>query len=87
MADAPLFERLEYAILQIVCRNPSEASHQDHWGAWAGAVRLIVPDFVDAELLAAFKRLSKQGVLRLTKPDALWPIWKGPSLRAALLMR
>lgn len=25
---------------------------------------------MDAELLAAFKRLGKQGVLRLTKPDS-----------------
>jgi hypothetical protein len=70
MAEAPLSERLECAILQIVCRNPSEARHQDHWGAWAGAVRLTVPDLVDPDLLAAFKRLWKQGVIRLTKPDS-----------------
>lgn len=70
MAEAPLSELLEYAILQIVNRNLSEARHQDYWGNWAEAVRLNVPDFVNADLLSAFKRLRKQGILRLTKPDS-----------------
>lgn len=71
MAEAPLSERLEYAILEMVYWNPSDARHQDDWGAWAATVRRSVPDFVDADLLAAFRRLWKQGILRLTKPDAL----------------
>ncbi len=70
MAETHLSERLEYAILQIVYRNPSQACHQDSWGNWAGAVRLSVPAFADAELLSAFKRLRKQGIIRLTKPDS-----------------
>jgi hypothetical protein len=70
LAETPLSDRLEYAILEIVCRNPSEARHQDYWGAWAAAVRDTVPAFVDADLRAAFKRLGKRGVLRLTKPDS-----------------
>jgi len=69
MVEAPLSESLEYAILAIVCRNPSDARHQDHWGGWRGAVQRSVPDFADAALLAAFKRLWKRGVLRLSKSD------------------
>lgn len=70
MAEGPLSERLEFAILEIICRNPSEATHQDHWGGWSIAVRRRVPEFADADLLAAFRRLSKRDVLRLTKPDS-----------------
>jgi hypothetical protein len=69
MVEAPLFERLEYAILEIVCWNPSEATHQDHWGGWRTSIQGRVPEFADADLLAAFRRLWKRGVLRLTKPD------------------
>ncbi len=70
MAEATLSEQLEYAILQIVLWNPSDASHQDSWGAWNGVVRRTVSDFVDADLLSAFKRLRKRDVIRLTKPDS-----------------
>ena len=70
MVEAPLSERLEYAILEIVCRNPSEGIHQSHWGEWRTSIQQRVPEFVDAALLAAFKRLWKRGVLRLTKPDS-----------------
>jgi len=70
MVEAPLSERLEHAILEIVCRNRSEATHQDNWGGWRTSVQLRVPEFVDAELISAFRRLWKRGVLRLTKPDS-----------------
>src|SRR3989442_3640 len=70
MADAPLSERLEYAILEIGWLNPSRATHQDHWGGWSNSVQRRVPEFSDADLLAAFRRLAKRGVLRLTKPDS-----------------
>jgi hypothetical protein len=65
----PLSERLEYAILQIVCRHPSDARHQDDWGEWATSVKASVQEFVNSDLLAAFKRLWKRNVLRLSKPD------------------
>ncbi len=70
MVEAPLSEALEYSILSIVCRNPSDARHQDSWGAWREAVQRTVRGFADAALLAAFRRLWKRGVLRLTKPDS-----------------
>ena len=70
MVETPLSQRLEYAILRIVCRNPSDARHQDYWGEWGTSVKAIVPEFGNADLLAAFKRLWKRGVLRLTKADS-----------------
>jgi hypothetical protein len=70
MVETPLSESLEYAVLAIVCGNPSDARHQDHWGGWRAAIQRSVPDFADAALLAAFKRLWKRGVLRLSKPDS-----------------
>jgi hypothetical protein len=39
-------------------------------GRLVDLVRKRVPEFVDTELLAGFKRLRKRGVLRLTKPDS-----------------
>jgi hypothetical protein len=69
MADRPLSERLEYAILQIVCRDRSDAKHQNSWGGWASSVRTTVPELSNADLLSAFKRLWKEGVIRLTKPN------------------
>src|ERR1039458_2025307 len=69
MVEAPLSERLEYAILEIVCNNPAQATHQDSWGGWSASIRHRVPAFADADLLAGFRRLWKRGVLRLTKPD------------------
>jgi len=70
MVKGPLADRLEYAILEMVFWNRSEARHQDHWGDWHTAVRKLVPEFTDADLKSAFKRLWKGGVLRLTKPDS-----------------
>jgi hypothetical protein len=70
MVEAPLSERLEYAILEIVCRDRSESTHQDDWGGWCTAVRQRAPEFVSADLLAAFRRLWRRGALRLTKPDS-----------------
>ncbi len=67
MSDAALSDRLEYAILEIVFWNPSKANHQDYWGDWCQSIRKFVPDFTDADLLDAFKRLWKQNVVRLTK--------------------
>jgi hypothetical protein len=69
MAESPLSERLEYAILATVNRNPSQATHQDSWGGWCNLIRQSVSEFADADLLAAFRRLWKRDVLRLTKPD------------------
>ncbi len=69
MVGPPLSERLEYAILKIVYRDPSDAKHQDSWGTWEASVRVDVPVFATADLLSAFKRLWKRGVIRLTKPD------------------
>jgi hypothetical protein len=69
MPQYSLSERLEYAILQIVCRDRSDAKHQDSWGGWATFVRASVTEFAGADLLSAFKRLWKRGVIRLTKPD------------------
>lgn len=72
MVKGPLADRLEYAILEIVFWNPSEATHQDHWSDWQTAVRKVVPEFRDAaDLKSAFKRLWNWGLLRLTKPDKL----------------
>jgi hypothetical protein len=69
MAERSLSDRLERAILQIVCRDRSDAKHQGSWGEWASSVKTSVPAFASADLLSAFKRLWKQSVIRLTKPD------------------
>jgi len=70
MVEAPLSDRLEYAILRIVYRNPSDARHQNSWGGWGSEVKTDVLEFTGADLLSAFKRLWKKGVIRLTKPDS-----------------
>ena len=71
MVKGPLSDRLEYAVLEIVILNPSEATHQDHWGGWELSVRSRVPAFATGDLLSAFRRLWRKGVLRLSKPDLL----------------
>lgn len=70
MPDAALSERLEYAILEIVCWNPSQATHQNHWGGWCSLIRRRVPEFSEPQLVAAFRRLWRRGVIRLTKPNS-----------------
>ena len=69
MAEDRLFDRLAYAVLEIVMWDPAEAVHQDHWGAWASAVRNRVPTSSTQDLLSTFKLLAKHKILRLTKPN------------------
>ncbi len=71
MVKGPLSDRLEYAVLEIVMADPSEATHQDDWGDWGVSVRSRVPEFTTGDLKSAFKRLWRKGVLRLSKPDLL----------------
>lgn len=71
MVKGPLSDKLEYAILEIVFRNP-QADHQNYWGGWETEVRSLISDeYNQFDLLAAFKRLwnGGNGALRLTKPD------------------
>ena len=50
--------------------NTNEGTHQDSWGGWENSVRGFVPDqFKQGDLKAAFTRLWRRGVVRLTKPD------------------
>jgi hypothetical protein len=70
VAKTPLSERLERAILEIVCWNPSDATHQDSWSGWTNSIRRRVPEFTDADLRSAFRRLWKSRTLRLTKLDS-----------------
>jgi hypothetical protein len=67
----PLPDRVQFAILDIIFRNPANAQHRDRLDGWRTRVRYLVPgDFIiDADLLDAFKVLWKAGLLDLTKPD------------------
>ncbi|MGO9009866.1 MAG: toll/interleukin-1 receptor domain-containing protein [Bryobacteraceae bacterium] len=65
----PLADRLEHAILEFVM-GFSDQSHQESWGGWQNQVERTVSDpFQAADIKSAFKRLSAEGVLRLSKPD------------------
>lgn len=67
--DKPLSDKLEYAILDFVMRF-TDGTHQESWDSWQNEAHRAVPESFDmADLKAAFKRLWKEGVLRLSKPD------------------
>ena len=71
MIDGPLADRLKYAILAIIM-DRDNGSHQASWGEWSNAVLKLVPDLRhDADLMAAFKRLLREGSVRLSKADEL----------------
>jgi hypothetical protein len=67
MVKGPLAYRLEYGILEIIMSH-KDGTHQASWGEWLNSVGKLVPDLVhDADLKAAFKRLWKGGIVRLSK--------------------
>jgi hypothetical protein len=72
MIKGPLADRLEYAILETIVKI-MEGRQQDSWGGWTAQVTsrgVGQSEFTQQDLLSAFKRLWKQGLLRLTKPDS-----------------
>lgn len=67
MIDGPLADRLEYAILAIIMGRDN-GSHQAFWGVWMNSVLKLVPDLSsEADLMAAFKRLWRGRIVRLSK--------------------
>lgn len=67
MVKGPLADRLEYGILEIVM-GYRDGTHQASWVVWLNSVGKLVPDFIhDVDLKAAFKRLWKGGIVRLSK--------------------
>ena len=71
MVKGPLPDRVQYAILDIVFRNPVAARHRDSLGGWRTWVRSLVPGefIIDVDVLHAFKVLWQGGLLDLTKLD------------------
>lgn len=68
MVDAPLPDRIDYAILAIVFRTPDE-KYQGDWAEWEMEIRARVQDYLGpSELLAAFKRMWHGGMIHLTRP-------------------
>ena len=68
--NAPLPDRLEYAILQILAGSPFGHCQND-LDSWEKEVGRLVPDCTGLELLAAFKRLwhGGEGALDLIKAE------------------
>ena len=67
MVKGPLADRLECAILEIIM-GYRDGTHQASWGVWLNSVGRLVPDLLhDADLKAAFKRLWKGRIVRLSK--------------------
>ena len=68
MGKGPLGSRLEYGILEIITSH-KDGTYQASWSEWLTSMGKLVPDFIhDADLKAAFKRLWKSGMVRLSKP-------------------
>ena len=67
MVKGPITERIGYAVLEIISGH-KDGTHQASWGRWLSSVGNLVPDLLhDADLLEAFKRLWKTGIVRLSK--------------------
>src|ERR1022692_5266685 len=67
MVKSPLLDKLEYAILERIMGN-RDGPHQASWPEWMNSAVNQVPDLAhDADLKAAFKRLWKDGIVRLSK--------------------
>ena len=67
MVKGPLADRLECAILEIIM-GYRDGTYQASWGVWLNSVGRLVPDLLhDADLKAAFKRLWKGRIVRLSK--------------------
>ena len=63
-----LSETLEYVILEVTMGpNPNEGTHQDSIAGWRLQMRNSVPEATDPNLKAAFKRLAKRKLIRLTQ--------------------
>lgn len=72
MIKGSLADRLEYAILETIAEF-MDGHQQDYWGGWEAQVRargINQSELTQQDLLSAFKRLWKQGLLRLTKPNS-----------------
>jgi hypothetical protein len=79
MTKDPLSDRLEYAILKaIASRKATGLSGQDgelteliaRWQVvWIKDGGVLDTEYTDADLLAAFKRLWRNGIVTLTKYD------------------
>lgn len=70
MVDAPLPDRIDYAILAVVFRTQDE-EHQCNWSDWEIEIRALVHDYSSPDdLLAAFRRMWCGGMIHLTRLDS-----------------
>jgi|ERR1035437_4238358 hypothetical protein len=67
MVKDSLPNKLEYEILERIMGN-RDGTYQASWSEWMNSAVQHVPDLAhDADLEAAFKRLWKGGIVRLSK--------------------
>ena len=67
MAKDLLADRIDHAIVAITMAHKN-GTHQASWSTWMRSVGNVVPALVhDADLKVAFKRLWKEGIVRLSK--------------------
>lgn len=59
--------RITYSVFEIVMFHESEPHHYNSLPGWENKIRQKVPDAMTLDILAVFKQLNHDGLIKLTK--------------------